>query len=84
MDNLEARLRAIGFHLVETGGGCTAYQNWDGSILITKYGDPSAPEMEREIVTVGFYPSESTGSAGLFSCPLGLILNGTITFDRRL
>ena len=75
MDDLEARLNMLRFSLVQTGGGCTAYQSKNGSIIITKYGDAEAPDREREIVTVGV-------TEGQFSCPLGLILNGTITFEE--
>lgn len=74
-----------GFHIVETGGGCTAWQcnlyAGDGSeagyILVT--GDEaSIPDDDDELIQIGFYSPESDPLVS-FSC-----LNRASIVDRAL
>jgi hypothetical protein len=55
----------MGFHLVQTGGGCTAYRRdnvADGTyVLITAEGEPEAPTFAEEGVEVGLYALDSDG-----------------------
>jgi hypothetical protein len=60
---MQKALKQKGYAVSETGGGCTAYikNRADGfSIYITAIGDPSAPEVMDEAVTVGVYDKEGT------------------------
>lgn len=57
-----ARAERSGFGVVETGGGCTAFQKMsprgDGYVLITNTLDPMIPETIDEPVIVGWYDAD--------------------------
>lgn len=55
--SVETTLTALGDRLVQTGGGCTAYEKTtdDRIVLVTRSDDPSAPEQSDEPVCVGLY-----------------------------
>lgn len=58
---------AAGFELVDTGGGCKAYQRnneADGTyILVTADNDPDVPDFADEPVSVGLYTTGEGGEA---------------------
>ncbi len=59
---VESYMLDEGFELINTGGGCTAYQKQlddETSILITRKDDPSAPTEINESITVGYYNIET-------------------------
>lgn len=55
MNDLQGVMAEAGFHLTETGGGCTAYIRVDGIgyTLITRAEDAEAPESLEDACTVG-------------------------------
>ena len=61
-ERFEEKIRAAGFHLIDTGGNCTALANADESLLITRRSDPEAPDSLAEPITVGYYRPEYEGS----------------------
>lgn len=64
--SVETTLTALGYRLVQTGGGCTAYEKTtdDGIVLVTRSDNPSAPERIEEPVCVGLYQSHDNLVAG--------------------
>lgn len=59
---VEVLLAEHGFHPVETGGGCRAYElteNEDGAhVMLTEHESPTAPENLHDPIMVGFYADQ--------------------------
>lgn len=63
---------AMGFSLIETGGGCTAFhKSISGArhILITVTDDPEAPTEAAQPVAVGLYDDASPSEGEMFYAP---------------
>ncbi len=60
-----AQMEAYGFHLTDTGGGCTAFERVTDTIteLITVRDDAQAPDSMDDDVTIGLYDI-MTGDSG--------------------
>jgi hypothetical protein len=70
-DKIEKHMEGLGYHLIETGGHCTAFykKNSSGQLeLITDIGGCGVPTSWYEPVIVGLYASQDDWDNGISNC----------------